>query len=57
MIIQKLEVRHQKKESPKFKMKLNHSTSSCNLSLNNNNRMLYLPVILNDNKFKKILLY
>ena len=53
MIIQKLEVRHQKKESPKFKMKLNHSTSSCNLSLNNNNRMLYLPVILNDNKFKK----
>lgn len=53
MIIQKLEVRHPKKESPKFKMKLHHSTSSCNLSLNNNNRMLNLPVILNDNKFKK----
>ena len=53
MIIQKLDIRHQKKESPKFKIKLNHSTSSCNLSLNNNNQMFNLPVILSDNRFKK----
>ena len=53
MIIQNLEIRHQKKESPKFKIKLNHSASSCNLSLNNNNKMFNLPVILNDNQFKK----
>lgn len=53
MIIQKIEISNPKKETPKLKIKLNHSTSSCNLSLNNNNKMLNLPLLLNDNKIKK----